>query len=276
MKNFEELLWGTARNSIEALDVDLHKTVIPRDEPDNPILIEWWRRIVVEPARTAGIQICIYTAAAPREVNAAARLLNLRGFAASIELDHLWTPSILHVPPYRNPAVTDDVVAALDDLKGFLKKDVLKMFPTAYLEEKRVLASVNFKELSSEDREWLKEQIEQRISTYDIPLQLHVSDATFDAGGWGINKGTAVPRIAKELGLNPGKIAAFGDSPGDLPMLEAATFGMLGCPANAHKEVQDLVRKRHGYISQWHCLEGTLDAILEVIRRAALGGNGFA
>ena len=56
----------------------------------------------------------------------------------------------------------------------------------------------------------------------------------------GVNKGVAITRLRKLLGLRPDQCMAFGDYPNDLEMLRAVTYGYA--MANAHPDVKAAAR----------------------------------
>lgn len=79
-----------------------------------------------------------------------------------------------------------------------------------------------------------------------------------------INKGTGLRRIAEMMGLDARDFVAFGDSPNDIEMLEAAGFGVA--VGNAHpdlKKVAHMVTKgEHG--------TGVEEAVRELRRRGEI------
>ena len=79
-----------------------------------------------------------------------------------------------------------------------------------------------------------------------------------------INKGTGLMRIAEMMGLDARDFVAFGDSPNDIEMLEAAGFGVA--VGNAHpdlKRVAKMVTKgEHG--------TGVEEAVRELIERGEI------
>ena len=79
-----------------------------------------------------------------------------------------------------------------------------------------------------------------------------------------INKGTGLRRIAQMMGLDARDFVAFGDSPNDIEMLEAAGFGVA--VGNAHpdlKRVAKMVTKgEHG--------AGVDEAVRELRRRGEI------
>ncbi|MEI7719229.1 MAG: HAD hydrolase family protein [archaeon] len=54
-------------------------------------------------------------------------------------------------------------------------------------------------------------------------------------------------------------IASFGDENPDIKMFEESTPGLIGCPANASKKVQEFVSKKGGLVSKKEYTAGALD-----------------
>jgi hydroxymethylpyrimidine pyrophosphatase-like HAD family hydrolase len=83
-------------------------------------------------------------------------------------------------------------------------------------------------------------------------------------GGWvavlhvNLGKGNALTAYATHRGLPARHILAVGDQLNDLNMLEGDAAHHVGCPGNALPEVQDVVRKKAGYIATAPAPEGTL------------------
>lgn len=76
-----------------------------------------------------------------------------------------------------------------------------------------------------------------------------------------IHKGSSLAELARLLGVTREEILAIGDHHNDLPMLDGSAAGMTACPANAVREVQEIVRSRGGYVSPYPWGEGVADAI---------------
>ncbi len=76
-----------------------------------------------------------------------------------------------------------------------------------------------------------------------------------------IHKGSALAELARLLGIPRGEVLAIGDHLNDLPMLDGSAAGMVACPSNAVREVQEMVRRHDGYISPHPWGEGVADAI---------------
>ena len=76
-----------------------------------------------------------------------------------------------------------------------------------------------------------------------------------------IHKGSALAELARLLGISRGEVLAIGDHHNDMPMLDGSAAAMVACPANAVREVKDLVRAAGGYVSPFPWGEGVADAI---------------
>ena len=76
-----------------------------------------------------------------------------------------------------------------------------------------------------------------------------------------IHKGSALAELARLLGIPRGEVLAIGDHHNDLPMLDGSAAGMVACPSNAVREVQEMVRRNNGYVSPYPWGEGVADAI---------------
>ena len=63
------------------------------------------------------------------------------------------------------------------------------------------------------------------------------------------------------LGIPREDVLAIGDHHNDIPMLDGSAAGMVACPSNAVREVQELVRRNNGYVSPYPWGEGVADAI---------------
>jgi HAD superfamily hydrolase (TIGR01484 family) len=66
----------------------------------------------------------------------------------------------------------------------------------------------------------------------------------------GYNKGTALARLSRQLGIQPAHVFAAGDHLNDLPMLRRQYAELLACPANAVPSVKETVQRAGGFVSQ--------------------------
>lgn len=71
----------------------------------------------------------------------------------------------------------------------------------------------------------------------------------------GVSKASSLALLSKELGVDPSRVVAFGDSPNDLPML--AWAGRAYAVANAHPEVHAIVDR--------HCAGNDEDGVAMVL-----------
>ncbi len=76
-----------------------------------------------------------------------------------------------------------------------------------------------------------------------------------------IHKGSALGELSRLLGIPRGEVLAIGDHHNDIPMLDGSAAGMVACPSNAVREVQDIVLRNGGYVSPYPWGEGVADAI---------------
>jgi len=76
-----------------------------------------------------------------------------------------------------------------------------------------------------------------------------------------IHKGSALAELARLLGIPRTEVLAIGDHHNDIPMLDGSSAGMVACPSNAVREVQEIVRANGGYVSPYPWGEGVADAI---------------
>ncbi len=78
---------------------------------------------------------------------------------------------------------------------------------------------------------------------------------SFDICATGVNKATAIEQYAKQHGLNPSEIIAFGDNHNDLEMIEYAGFGV------ATGNAVDALKKSASYITENNNQDGVAKAI---------------
>lgn len=81
-------------------------------------------------------------------------------------------------------------------------------------------------------------QMREVAAPFLAPLvTLHVGsdEGPLEMTAPGVDKGTALARLAKGLGIGPAQVLAFGDMPGDIPMLTWAGVGVA--VADAHPDV---------------------------------------
>ena len=76
-----------------------------------------------------------------------------------------------------------------------------------------------------------------------------------------IHKGSSLTELGRFLGIPREEVLAIGDHHNDIPMLDGSAAGMVACPSNAVREVQEIVSRNKGYVSPYPWGEGVADAI---------------
>jgi len=254
-------------NTVIALDV--HGTLISRNQADDLEVVRAFRQVVSKPAKTAGAKVIMASAAPTRELHGVARLLDLGDQPAVAELGHLIMPAVLEAPPQIPSSVTPELLLELLDIKRWLVSEGLP--PGVFIEPKSIIVSLNWSKAPKEcDR--LVDSIQRYISKHRLPLYVSISDATLDIGIVGINKASGLHSlidgvVADSEGAN---ILAVGDSRNDMDLLKVSVPGLCGCPSNSHPMVKEYVIARGGVVSDYPYLAGTLDAVLQLLQRIAL------
>lgn len=98
--------------------------------------------------------------------------------------------------------------------------------------------------------------LQERFSNFQVTHSVH----TLDIFPQGIDKGAGVSWLVEKVrkdNMNLGKIAAIGDSRGDLPFLTSDKVSFSAAPANAIPQVKKVV----DYVSPEREIEGVLDII---------------
>jgi phosphoglycolate phosphatase len=95
------------------------------------------------------------------------------------------------------------------------------------------------------------------VKTYlkNFPVQVIDTGYAIHLQSMGVNKGTALEALAKDLGLTPSDFLAIGDSLNDLQMLKTAGMGIT--VANAHLGIKAVAH----YVSEKEYGNGFVDAI---------------
>lgn len=171
-----------------------------------------------------------------------------------------------------NPALTPEVRAAFEEVRGARLPRLLERFPQLFdypgnminiaLERRHgvqtpidVYYNAVKEELADLERQGLLVIHHSRIAVDISPV---------GQDGAPIDKGSGVQFLAREIGIDPSHMLGIGDSRGDFPTL--TTVGMVGCPSNASPECQQLVRERGGHIATLPYVSG----VVEVMRHFRL------
>ncbi|MCX8207098.1 MAG: phosphoglycolate phosphatase [Methanothrix sp.] len=78
------------------------------------------------------------------------------------------------------------------------------------------------------------------LESLNLPVELVDTGFAIHIKNRGVTKGTGLRRISERLGIPTGRIAAIGDSPSDIPMMEIS--GFPAAVGNAHPAVKSAAR----------------------------------
>jgi HAD superfamily hydrolase (TIGR01484 family) len=152
-----------------------------------------------------------------------------------------------------------DPLVTAESLEGLSH---IKRHHLNYLLEKRLIRlkagrewSITICPLDLEDLSKVEEICTGIISKYNYPLHCLVSRRCVDILPQGVDKGTALHRLASYLNIPVSDIGGIGDSRGDLALLKQAGFS--ACPQNAHPCVKHVV----DYVSQRKFSDGVLEIL---------------
>jgi HAD superfamily hydrolase (TIGR01484 family) len=81
------------------------------------------------------------------------------------------------------------------------------------------------------------------------------------------SKARILSRCAEELGVKKDNIIAVGDGMNDVSMLDGSVAAMVGCPANACREVIETVRAAGGIVSEKEQAAGTVEVVRSFLRQ---------
>ncbi len=154
-----------------------------------------------------------------------------------------------------NPAI-EGKEKKLREIKDFLLE---RLNGRAKLEPgKEVCVSLNpLEKIATEELE--KEIRDMLPPEYHKLIFITHSSSAVDITPRGVDKGRGVKFLSKRTGISPDHMLGIGDSPGDLPMLEAV--GQVACPANSSQEVKDYVNGRGGYTAKKSFAAGVLEIL---------------
>jgi hydroxymethylpyrimidine pyrophosphatase-like HAD family hydrolase len=161
------------------------------------------------------------------------------------------------------PGITEEKVLGLRAIRAFLETDLLPEFPElVYQFGKEAHLSVFcerpevFPAVTTRIREFIKGNGGPDVVIAPSHYYLNISLT-------GIDKGSTLTALLKELGTDREHAAGIGDTEGDLPLRNAV--GFFACPSNA----KPMVKEAADYVSPYPDIRGFLD-ILErpELRRA--------
>lgn len=138
-----------------------------------------------------------------------------------------------------NPLFTDDVARQLDEVSGWIHRDIAPGLAVRYDYGKRTQAGV-----VSGDREAIERaagRIKQRVSDRYDDLVAFQTSVSVDVMARRITKAQAVAWLADLVGVAIEETAYIGDTEGDLAAL--AAVGVSFCPANGDACVRQIVSR---------------------------------
>ncbi|MFP4500921.1 MAG: HAD family hydrolase [Candidatus Hydrogenedentota bacterium] len=210
----------------------------------------------VRPAQTGNSPLAPFTLCTGRPqpyVEVLAKLLDIR---APIICENGAVIYSLHDNWSRyGPGVTEEKIAGLRAIRGFLDGAVLRAHPGAlYQYGKEAMLSV-----FSADPAILPpiaDEITAFVAREGLaPPVINTSVHYLNISMAGVNKGTALHWLLDELGMAGAQAAGIGDTIGDIPLREAV--GWFACPANA----DPALKERADYVSAENDIRGLVDIL---------------
>lgn len=154
------------------------------------------------------------------------------------------------------PGVTPEKVRGLRAVRNFIETELLPEHPEAVIQfGKEAQLSVFSKDPLVLPK--MQSRVEQFVSEHGPELIINCSHYYLNLSLAGVNKGSTLHALLKELGVEPHEVAGIGDTVGDLPLRD--TVGFFACPANSQAEIKAVA----DYVSPKPTIAGLLD-ILEL------------
>lgn len=153
------------------------------------------------------------------------------------------------------PGVTPERLEELCEIRHFISSDLLvRNRDVAYQFGKEAQIS-----LYAEDPDripQLADEVRRYASQFDDdPVEVSATRFYLNISLRGVDKGSAIRTLMRQLGVERDQMAAIGDTAGDLPL--RAEAGFFASPANATEEA-----KRHAdYVSPQSDVNGVIDII---------------
>jgi len=153
------------------------------------------------------------------------------------------------------PGVTKEKIEGIRAIRGYIDREILPVFPgvllqfgkesqiSIFCEKPRVFASI-----VPLVEKFVRQQGGPELTINTSCFYLNISLA-------GVNKGSALTELLKELGATKGEVAGIGDTEGDLPLREAV--GFFACPGNSSASI----KASANYVSPYPDIEGVLDIL---------------
>jgi Cof subfamily protein (haloacid dehalogenase superfamily) len=215
-------------------------------------------RAVLARTRAAGVHVVVVTGRPPRWMHAVAEQTGHAGTALvanGAAVYDLATETLLRtdpLPPEASARVAELILDAVPDVafagetgaeflrEGRYHSDYGDTPGTVVVGDRDEIVTRPLLKLlartPSHDADSLLAAAE-RVVTSDLATLTHASaTGLLEISAAGVSKASALARTARELGVDPADVAAFGDMPNDLPML--AWAGRSYAVANAHPAVR--------------------------------------
>ena len=165
------------------------------------------------------------------------------------------------------PGVTPDGLREIGEVRQHIVMDLLPSFPGATLQFGKQ-AQVSVFSADPAQIPPLAERVRQFAARFaDDPFVIGASHYYLNVSLAGVDKGSAIEQVMRELAVDRSRTAAIGDTEGDLPLREHAAF--FACPANATPPI----KAKADYVSPYRDMEAMVD-ILDRITGSSAGASG--
>ena len=153
------------------------------------------------------------------------------------------------------PGVSQDKLAGLRRVRGFIETDVLPKYENALIQFGKEAQLSVFSE-TPDIFMAIRPLIEQFNRAHNGPeLVISASHCYLNISLAGADKGSAIRHVLQQLGLKRQEVAGIGDTEGDLPLQREV--GFFACPSNSTPEV----KKVADYVSPYPTIAGLLDIL---------------
>ena len=153
------------------------------------------------------------------------------------------------------PGVTRVKLDELREIRHFVMSDLLIRYPEAVYQFGKEAHMSVFSEDPSRIPV-LADEVRRFVGRYaDDPVEISASHYYLNISLRGVTKGSALRMLASGIGVSREEIAAIGDTEGDLPLREEASF--FACPSNATPRAAEVA----DYVSPKPDVAGLMDIL---------------
>ena len=160
-----------------------------------------------------------------------------------------------------HPNFTDDVESEVEDVRNWLKRDVVPKSSLMYDYGKRTQAGIIG--ASPDEVLMLAPIVRAYVAEHHPSLNVVQTSVSIDVVASGVTKLDGLQWLSEQLGIPLAAMAYIGDTHGDIPALEAV--GASYAPANATPDVKEAV----GVVTSAPLIQG----VLEAYERSAQGSR---